>query len=383
VGLDDSKVLVLLAPATDKGAETYAAELATSIARGLGDGGFSPESLPMPEGEESSAVVRAAAGHGARWVVVASCALVDEKLVWRAVAWDGRDGGIVGADSYSSYPGLAALPLIEQSASNVVTAMALSRKAADRLEPVMEAVTFLSPDEGAELFIGLVKAGDRGEAIDSEGSVPMGKVSEGAVKGPYLPFLPGQKVLVTLIKEGFWPQTLSVEIKEGEAVKLPPLTRKLDAAFGLDYGYGRLLGVEAWYRWYLLPDRLYAAVADAPWVAYDFRPASWPVLHDELRFSMGLDPFFKPAARLRFRLEVGLAGVFTLVTSPGYTEPFAFDLLLQPFGIGLEWHSATWAAVLDIRTYFSLGLGSGVLARDWVSIGENHAPFVYFGVMRK
>ena len=381
---DDGKVLVMAIGQSAAGSGGYVTEFAAALGRalsaaGLESEGLAAEALPLPQD-----VVSRSEASGSRWIVVATCELVGEKLVWRAAAWDGRSGGVVSADSYSSYPGLGALPLIEESANKVVSAMVASMKTASREEPIAWTLVFRSADEDAIVCIGPATEGEDGQPILAEGAIEVGAIHEGSVTATYLPYRRGQKALVTLIKKGFWPLSRVVDIKDDAPINLPALMPRTTMAWGADYGLGRFLGANGFFRYYLLPDQAFVEADDAVWAAYDFLPNSSPVLHDELRLGISFDPFFLPKARFRMNLGIGISGLFTLVTAKGYPDPFAFDLAIEPVRMSFEWNERDWALVLTIRSLYSVGLDGGLLSRGWLSLGGDGPPtYVYVGVMFK
>lgn len=380
----DGKVLVVAVGQAAAGSGAYVTEFAAAIGRALAATGLESETAaaefpPLPQD-----VVSRSEAAASRWIIVATCELAGEKLVWRAAAWDGRSGGVVGADSYSSYPGVGALPLIEESATKVVSAMVASMRTASREEPIAWSLVFSSPDEGATVCIGPATEGEGGQPVLAEGAIAVGVIHDGSVTATYLPYRRGQKALVTVIKRGFWPLSKLVEIKDDAPIALPALMPRTSLAWGVDYGIGRLLGANAFFRYYLLPDQAFIEADDALWAAYDFLPDSFPVLHDELRLGISFDPFFLSRARFRINLGVGVSALFTLATAPGYPDPFAFDLALEPVRMSFEWNERDWALVFTIRSLYSVGLEGGLLSRGWLSLGGDGPPmYAYIGVMIK
>ena len=372
-----TRVVVLVVGPGDSDTGDYVRELAASLGRALNAGGFVSETgesarLPLPED-----IVALAESSGTPWIIVASCGLVDGKLVWQATGWDGKSGGIVAADSYSSYPGVGALPLIEESANNLVKAMTQSMKTAERPEPIAWPLRFSSPDEGAVVVLGPAGEDEDGNPVLPAGSINAGTIADGFLTAPYLPYFRGQKAMVTIMKPGFWPLTIAVPIKDDRPTRLPALKPKAHDAWGLDYGNGRILGIQAFYRYYLVPDLVFLEAGDILWAAHDFLPGSYVVFHDETRACIGFDPFFSPKASFRFTFSVGVSAVFTLVTAPGYDAPFALDLGIEPVRLGMEYHLPGMAFIFNVRGFYSLGLADGLIPRGW------RGPFLSLGVMFK
>lgn len=357
-------------------ARRFAEALAVSLAREAEATGLSASrgqtidaSTPEPEAAKGAALAS-----GARWVFVARASVVSRRLLWRAAVYDGSDGALYGADAYSAYAGLSALPLLDASAKGAAQAAKTARDLPERPSPIAHRLSFSSADEGAEVFFGL----------PGTDAASAGIIAEGLLEAPYFPFMPGERLEIGVDKEGYWPRGLSLKVKpEPETLSLPPLFKETSLAWGANYGIGRLLGAAASLRWYPLPDRIYLRAENALWAAYDFRPGSRPVLHDELRLGAAAYLFFDPEARFRSSLGLGLSGIATLLTSPGLADPFAFDLCLEPIFFTLEWHFADWAIVLEQRFPYSLGLDSGLLPRQWLELGGSGPLFVSLGVIFK
>lgn len=330
-------------------------------------GGAIDYALPEPETAKAAAV-----SSGARWILIARVTLEDRRLIWRAAVYDGRDGSLYGADAFSAYAGLSVLPLLDASARNAALASKKAREIPERPAPIGYRLSFASPDDGA-----IVSFGPGGEEA--------GLVAGGILEAPYLPFMAGERLLLGIEKEGYWPRRFALKVKaEPETAALPALFKKTHYAYGANYGMGRLLGAAASARWYPLPDLLYLRAENSLWAAYDFRPGSNPVLHDELRLGAAAYIFFSPEARFRSSLGLGFSGIATLFTNGGVADPFAFDLCLEPVFYTLEWHYPDWALVLEGRAPYSLGLASGLLPRQWLGLGGSGGPlFLSLGVIFK
>lgn len=372
----DEKAAVLLAEADEGDAARFGEALALAFEREAGLAGFALSSLPFSGDDASEPEVarRAASERSARWVLVARCKIEGDRVLWRAAVYDGSDGSLLGADVFSAYAGLSALPLIAQSASNAMRAAILARDAPPREEPIQRRLAFASEDEGASVLLG--SAGP--------GALPLGSIADGRLEAPYLPFRPGQRFLVSVEKGGYWPASFRARVGESDdAIRLPRLMRKTENALVLSYGTGRLLGAAAAYRWYPLPDALYIRGEDSFWAAYDFLPGSRPVLHDEIRLGAGAYLFLPPSSRFRISAGSGLSGIFTLLTASGPDERTGFDLCIEPVFYTLEWHWPTWALVLEQRFPYSLGLDCGFLPREWLSLGGKGPIFISLGAMLK
>ncbi|MBL8968858.1 MAG: hypothetical protein JNG85_17780, partial [Spirochaetaceae bacterium] len=189
--LDAARAVVAVAvPSAGSGAAEslrFAEALAQSLAReagatGLAAGRGDPIDYELAEPEAARGAARAS---GARWVFIARVSVESRRILWRAAAYDGRDGSLFGADAFSAYAGLSALPLLDASAKGVATQAAAARAAPERPVPIDYRLAFSSRDEGALVSFGLPGS----EAFAA------GAIAEGILEAPYLPFMPGERLV--------------------------------------------------------------------------------------------------------------------------------------------------------------------------------------------
>lgn len=319
---------------------------------------------------EPEAAMEAAAASGARWVLIARASIeAGGRVSWRASVYDGQGGGLLGSDAFSAYAGLSALSLIEASARRAFEAAWIAREGEERPLPIGWPLRFSSKAEGA-----LVSLGEE---------LPLGRVLEGALVAPYLPILPGTRLALSQEKPGYWTRSDRLRVGSVDApIALPPLYRKTRSALSLDYGLGRLLGLQASYRYYPLPDLLYLRASEALWAAYDFLPGSSPVYHGETRLGAAFSPFFSSSAPLRLSLGSGASGILTYVAQGNFEAPLFLDLLIEPVFFTIELHFPERAFFIEGRFPYSLGAGSGLLPQGWSHVGGG-APLFSAGVLWK
>lgn len=312
---------------------------------------------------------------GARWVLWIRTALDGSRLFWRINVYDAENGVLLGADSYSTFAGLSALPVIDDSAKRIAQEWEKAKvRETENVELVSISQRFVSPDPGVSIRFG----------SGTGGSWEGGTFKSRELNATYVPFRKGQPVTVEVYRNGYWSKevTLPKGIQE-KPVTIPRLQKKTQSAWGLNMGIGRLLGTALVYRWYPVPDRVFFKTENALWDTQRFTPGSSPVLHDELRFGVGAYLQEKVDAPFRYSLGIGTSAIATvLLNAPGYTTvPAGIDLTFEPLWMTLEYHFPRWAVVLENRIPYSLG--TGFLNQGWMSI-ENMGPlFVSLGVLLK
>lgn len=382
-------VLVLdLAPSADAGedAQAFADAVVASTRASFVERGLKIDPKPLnahsdirgswrTEGEGAQLVGRQVDSQSpARWVVWIRTALDGSRLFWRISVYDAQNGALLSADSYSTFAGLSALPVIDDSAKR--TAQGWERAKVletENLALVPISQKFISADTGVSIRFGTDKDAYR------EG----GTFSSKELTAVYVPFREGQKVYVEEYRPGYWSREVILPrgIQE-KPVNLPRLQKKAKTAWGLNTGIGRLLGAAVVYRWYPVPDRVFFKTENAVWDTHRFTSGSSPVFHDELRFGVGAYLQDQADAAFRYSLGLGVSAIGTILfDAPGYTVPAALDLTFEPLWLTLEYHFPRWAIVLENRIPYSLG--TGFLYQGWMSIGNMGPLFFSLGVLLK
>lgn len=361
---------------TSPEAEPFAAPLASALLRELAAAGFKTEAHSGAlNGTDSDSALAAGLSSSAkaRWAAVARCEMDGRRLVWRASVFDALDGALVASDSQGAFPGLSALPLLDQSASAAARDAWSQRNRTIPGEPLEYRLRFVSADEGA-----LVRFGT------GEGSRDAGVIEDGSLLAPFTAFRSGEPVVVSWEKDGHWPRILVFRPgTKDEELDLPRLMPRADRMVSLGISTTRLLGAQAEYRHFLSDDAMFLRAADSLWLQYTFTPGSIPVLHNEVRLGAGAYLFLPRDSRFRMAVMTGFSGILTLAFPGDLEDKLYFDATFDAFSLSLEWHTpGTWMFFLEQRYPYSLGLESGLLARGWAQ-SDGPPMILTAGVMRR
>lgn len=378
----DRAVLLVDAPAAADDAllPVFADAAASALSRALAGRGVAAETLaeaPSSGVDPTDAAISAARRTGARWAASIRARVENRRLSWRISLFDADDATLRAADSFSAFAGLAALPLLEASAESVVADWSAVKDSTPLQLPIPYVLRFES-DGGP----GPVQVRFGSQTVIMRAA---GLVEGGTLDAEYAPFMVGELIAVELSAADAWPRT--IELKNGpteKPIRLPPLVRKADRAGLAALESGRLPGFALGYRWYAVPDRLFAYAESVLWASVGPEKGSRAVLHEELRGGIALYLNLSPDSPFRFTLGAGLSGILSYLTeAPGYQTPLGFDLCLEPFRVGFEFHWPEWAIVMTQRFPYSFGLDSGILPQGWSEVGDGMPVFVSLGVLFK
>ncbi len=357
-------------------AEPFASPLAAALLRELSAAGFKAELQPgsrNPSVSDSELAANLSAASKARWAGIARCEMDGRRLVWRVSVYDALDGALVASESQGAFPGLSALPLLDQSAASAARDAWAQRERVVPGEPLEYRIRFSSRNEGAQVSFGT-----------GEGAREAGVIEGGELLAPFTAFRAGDPVVVTVSQDGYWPHvSLFHPGTEDEILELPRLMPRASRMVSLGISTTRLLGAQAEYRHFLSDDALFLRAADSLWLQYTFMPGSVPVLHNEVRLGAGAYLFLPRDSRFRMAVTTGFSGILTLAFPGDLADKLYFDATFDAFALSLEWHTrGTWMFFLEQRYPYSLGLDSGLLARGWVQ-SDGPPMILTAGVMKR
>jgi hypothetical protein len=324
--------------------------------------------IPTGELYRASAALEVASQINAEIAVVSFYSVEDRQLALEVKCYDVAQRAVAAAVFKTARINLSVYNVITEAVTELVPAIRLIGPPPTIESPVVEQIALLSEDEGAEIYLG------------DEGFV--GRITDGRLVLPPIPFAIGAKVSIEKRMEEYHNAAETVKLKEPQmTIKLEPLRKKAYAATELNWTLGQLLGFGLAQRFYLVPDSSYFSAEHYFYVQHNFSDSK-PVFHHDLRVLFGGYLFAGPHSLLRFNLSTGFGLIVTY-----------FALRDQPVYADYYWNLVNVAFELNFRKYifyirseqkYTLGIGpDSLLGRGWLSVfGEGPTAFT-LGLARK
>jgi hypothetical protein len=226
--------------------------------------------------------------------------------------------------------------------------------------PLLPQITFESVDDGMEVLV----AGDL-----SAGTISGGKLEFAAGGVPQ-----GTVLQITKRKSGYHDSVQKV--KAAPVITLTPLVKKSSFAAQVDWTIGEVLGAGGAFRWYPVPDALFASAGVYLFAQPPLTLAPRAVLHGDASVGFGGYLFFPPDSPVRLSVQTGGGVVLSVFTQPGF--PVYADYYLNVVGLGVETRVLGFPLFLRIDSRYSLGLTGGLVPRGTVRSG---LPLVTLGAL--
>jgi len=235
--------------------------------------------------------------------------------------------------------------------------------------PVVEEIALLSADEDMEVYLG------------DEGFV--GRISDGKLLLPPIPFAIGTKITVEKRKEDYHTGEETLKLKDPEMViKLKPLRKQTRTATELNWTIGQLLGFGLAQRFYLKPDLTYLSVEHYFYVQHNFADGK-PVFHHDIRALFGGYLFSGPHQLVRINISAGMGMIVTYFAIPD--QPMYADFYWNLINTSFEVNFNRFLLYVRSEVKYALGLGpANLLGRRWISVFGDGGPTVFtLGLARK
>ncbi len=234
-------------------------------------------------------------------------------------------------------------------------------------QPVSDALVLSSPDEGMHVYLGE--------------NLRVGRMTEGTLRLPYLPFRPGDTVEVWKHKSGYYEDREEVLVRSGgSAIPLRPMEPETRFATTVTYTTGQLLGLGVGVRGYLRPDWTFVA-AETYGYAQSANPGATPVAyHQDFRLLFGRYLAFPRTSLFRVGAQTGVGTTLTFFSSPD-AETYR-DTYLELLALWLEVNFTDVAFFLSSAARWSTGRNNGLLEPGMMEAGDI-GPFLTLGTLVK
>jgi len=317
---------------------------------------------------EGNVAVEVARQAGAEIAVVSFYSVDERQLVLEIKCYDVEQNALVTGVFKTARINLSVYNVIGEAVAELIPGIRLIGPPPVNESPVVEKIALLSEDEGADIYLG------------NEGFV--GRIENGQLQLPPIPFAIGSQITIEKRKDAYHPGVETIKLKEPEMlIELKPLRKKARTVTELNWTLGQLLGFGLAQRLYLNPDSFFLAGEHYLYVQHNFADSK-PVFHHDLRVLVGGYLFTGPHATLRMNLTTGFGMIVTY-----------YWLADQPMYADFYWNLVNFALELNFRKHmlyirseqkYALGVGpANILGREWISaFGEGPTTFT-FGVARK
>jgi hypothetical protein len=329
------------------------------------------DGYPIQSLSKGPVAVSVAREAGARVAVSGLYLLQEEQLVMNIKIYDSETGRIVAGTFSASRVGVTLNNRINEAIDQLTPQLELFLQPAQEkpqdISPFVLEVTLLSPDEGMEVSIAGVEAG--------------GRIQDGRLTLPFIPYPVGTKLLIRKTKAGYHEaeETVALTQPRMEAA-LRPLVPQTRYTLNATWTTGQLLGLGIGMRYYLKPDYRFLGVENYSYLQRNPNPGSVSVPHNDLGVSFGQYLFFRHDSPIRFGLATGLGLIVSTLSSPDpawYTDFYL--TLVSPW---VEWNYRSWLVYLRADARYVLDVGPNLIGGDWFSI-DRLGPPLTLGVARK
>ena len=228
-------------------------------------------------------------------------------------------------------------------------------------QPAISEITFLSPDEGAEILLA--------------GGTRIGAIKDGRLVWQTPGLLPGSRFVVEKRKRGF--HTGQETIRAAAQIHLRSMVPEKNKAVEVDWTLGQLVGLGSTLRVYTSPDAGFLFVGNYVYAQPPLSPAGYPVVHYDVSAGIGSYVIFPPDSWVRLGVSAGAGSILTLMTGPaGATYA---DLYWDVLNWWIETRVLGPIIFLRQEWKFTLGTSSGLLGNQLLNVAN--VPPVTLGVM--
>ena len=317
---------------------------------------------------QGGAAVEVARQVNAEIAVVSFYSVEERQLILEIKCYDVAENALVSGVFKTARINLSVYNVIGEAVAELIPGIRLIGPPPIIESPVVEEIALLSEDEGTEIYLG------------DEGFV--GRITNGQLQLPPIPFAIDSKITIEKRKEDYHTGVETIKLKEPEMlIELKPLRKRSHRATELNWTLGQLMGFGLAQRFYFDPDSFFLSMEHYFYVQHNLSDSK-PVFHHDIRALIGGYLFTGPHATLRMNLTTGFGMIMTyfwLADQPMYAD-FYWNVINMSFELNFR------RIMLYARVEQKYALGSGsahILERGWISVlGEGPSTFT-FGVGRK
>jgi hypothetical protein len=309
---------------------------------------------------------------GADLAVTGYFTVQDDKIYISLQCWDVAAGALAAGLQQTARFNIAFYSSLHDKVSAMLPEIRLQGRpaeiastpvgtAAAARQPTVSDLTFLSPDEGMDLYV----AGD----------TRIGTISQGKFVWRSAGLVPGSRFSVEKRKSGYHPSSQTV--RASSEIRLSRLEGENKHAVEADWTLGQLLGLGAALRLYFQPDTTFSYVSNYFFLQPALTSAGSPVVHDDLSIGFGTYLIFPPESWIRLGVSAGVGSIFSSLTGPtsqGYT-----DFYLDVFNWWVETRVLGPVIFLRQEWKYDIGGGSSLLPNRWLMVSQ--FPPMTLGVM--
>jgi hypothetical protein len=300
--------------------------------------------------------------------IVSFYSVEERQLMMEIKCYDVEQNALVSGVFKTARINLSVYNVIDEAVAELIPGIRLIGPPPVIESPVVEKIALLSEDEGMEIYLG------------DEGFV--GRITDGQLQLPPIPFAIGSKISIEKRKDTYHTGVETIKLNEPEMlVELKPLRKKARTATELNWTLGQLMGFGLAQRFYLKPDSFFLAGEHYFYVQHNLSDSK-PVFHHDLRLLIGGYLFTGPHATFRMNLTTGFGMIVTyfwLADQPMYAD-FYWNVINMAFEVNYLKYT------MYIRSEQKYALGAGpahILERGWLSAFGEGPTTVTLGVARK
>ncbi|MGO9308997.1 MAG: hypothetical protein ACLQDL_08250 [Spirochaetia bacterium] len=318
-----------------------------------------------------SAALSVAQAVGAALAVTGYFTIVDDQIYISLQCWDVAAGALAAGLQQTARFNIAFYSALHDRVTEMLPRIVLAARPAEsgagavplKRVPTPASLTFVSPDEGMEVFL-----------VDG---TRVGAISNGKLVWKAPGMVLGTPFSVEKRKRGF--DVSQETVRAATEIPLSRLVIEQKRAVEVDWTLGQLLGVGGAVRVYVHPDSTFLFLGNYLFVQPPLNSAGNPVIHYDLNAGVGTYLFLPPDAMVRLGVSTGAGAILSTLTGPAAAS--YSDLYLNVLNWWVETRALGPVIFLRQEWKFATGGNSSALGTGWIMVG-NFPPMTLGVVFR-